>query len=115
MIKLEEKIKTTILQSLDGVKKTEPNTGSLETLGEHTGGKKEISDSSEASITLEYKAHAHGQRQLIPGPKIFEMKRSPLLKNHNRNLILQLTLTNAKEFHRRKSKKVSYLPDHMNI
>ncbi len=45
MIKLEEKIKTTILQSLVGVRKMALNTGLLETLGELTGVKKEISDS----------------------------------------------------------------------
>jgi hypothetical protein len=93
----------------------ELNTGSLETLGEHTGGKKEISNSSEASITLESKAPAHGQHQSIHGPKTFEIKRSPPFKNPSRNLILQLALTNVKELHQKKSKKVSLLPDHINI
>lgn len=86
-IKLGEKIKTMTLPSLDGVNKMEPNIGSLETRGDLTGVKEEISGSSEESIILVFKALAHGPHQSILGPKMSEMKPSPVQHKLSQNSI----------------------------
>ena len=104
-----------ILLSLDGVNKMEPNTGLLETLGEHTGVKEEISDLSEVLIILEFKVPAYGPLQSIPGPKIFEMKPNLLLKRLNQSSILLLIKTNVKEFHQKQFKKMLSRQDLTNI
>ncbi len=74
----------------------------------------EISDSSEVSITLEYKAPAHGPHPSIPGLKTLETKPSPVQHKLNPSRISRLMRKNAKEALQNKFPNMSYLQDPTN-
>lgn len=77
----EDLPKITISASMDGERRMESSTGLFVTLGAATGEKEETSGSLEASITSELRLLARGQLQEIPGPRMFAIKPSPLLKS----------------------------------
>lgn len=104
-----------ILQSLDGVKRMEPSTGLWETLGEVTGVRVEISDSSEVLITWVLKVSAHGQLPETHGPRIKETRPNPQLNKPNQNFSTLVSMkTNATEFLQKKSPKMSNPQDPTN-